>query len=76
VRGSCLGFCDISNILEGTAGKNPSDCEADFKEIVRCMADGRNHVPCCDEANIPRICQERDSPNNYQDYIRTRLLSN
>ena len=50
VRTRCLGFCSIDNIMEGKAGQNPSACEPDFKKIVRCMADGRNHIPCCERA--------------------------
>ncbi len=44
--------------MEGRAGENPSECEDDFKRIVRCMADGRNHVPCCEAANVPAVCQD------------------
>ena len=50
VRTRCLGFCSIDNIMEGKAGQNPSACEPDFKKIVGCMADGRNHIPCCERA--------------------------
>ena len=52
VRTRCLGFCSIDNIMEGKAGQHPSACEPDFKKIVRCMADGRNHIPCCDKAQV------------------------
>ena len=55
VRTRCLGFCSIDNIMEGKAGQHPSACEPDFKKIVRCMADGRNHIPCCDRARVGGI---------------------
>lgn len=55
---SCLGFCNIQSILEGNTGQDPESCEADFPAIVKCMADGRNHVPCCIEAGVPDICRD------------------
>ncbi|XP_066906093.1 Ig-like and fibronectin type-III domain-containing protein 1 [Halyomorpha halys] len=58
VSQSCLGFCNIHSILEGTTGQDPEHCETDFQSIVRCMADGRNHVPCCMEEKVPDICQD------------------
>lgn len=57
VSEKCLGFCTIHNILDGTAGIEPDACEADFPRIVRCMADGRNHQPCCQTKKIPDVCQ-------------------
>lgn len=54
----CLGFCNIQSILEGNTGQDPENCEADFPSIVKCMADGRNHVPCCIQENVPDICQD------------------
>lgn len=38
VSSSCLGFCNIQNILDGTTGQDPENCEPDFKSIVKCMA--------------------------------------
>uniref|UniRef100_T1HB70 Uncharacterized protein n=1 Tax=Rhodnius prolixus TaxID=13249 RepID=T1HB70_RHOPR len=55
---SCLGFCNIQSILDGTTGQDPEHCESDFQSIVKCMADGRNHVPCCIEEKVPDICQD------------------
>ncbi|XP_050529397.1 Ig-like and fibronectin type-III domain-containing protein 1 isoform X2 [Daktulosphaira vitifoliae] len=58
VSSSCLGFCNIQSILDGNTGQDPENCEPDFKSIVKCMADGRNHVPCCIQEGIPDICQD------------------
>ncbi|KAF7279649.1 hypothetical protein GWI33_006881 [Rhynchophorus ferrugineus] len=58
VSSGCLGFCNIQSILEGSTGQDPENCEQDFPSIVRCMADGRNHVPCCIHENVPDICQD------------------
>ncbi|KAL0821463.1 hypothetical protein ABMA28_004934 [Loxostege sticticalis] len=57
VSKSCLGFCSIQTILEGT-GQDPESCQPDFPAIVKCMADGRNHVPCCVQERVPDICQD------------------
>lgn len=58
VSSSCFGFCNIQSILEGNTGQDPEHCEKDFPVIVRCMADGRNHVPCCIQEGVPDICQD------------------
>ena len=72
VSKSCLGFCNIKNILEGTTGElwalrphitlsvgtSPTQCEADFPNIVSCMADGRDHLPCCLDQGIPGACSD------------------
>lgn len=34
----CLGFCSLQQILNGTTGQEPEECEADFPTIVKCMA--------------------------------------
>ncbi|TRY80837.1 hypothetical protein TCAL_04329 [Tigriopus californicus] len=75
VSEKCLGFCDIRNILEGKAGQNPAECEEEFPDIVMCMADGRNHVPCCEEARIPDICQDMCSGayTRRSDALKTHL---
>ncbi|XP_045488804.1 Ig-like and fibronectin type-III domain-containing protein 2 isoform X1 [Pieris rapae] len=57
VSRGCLGFCSIQTILEGT-GQDPETCQPDFPSIVKCMADGRNHVPCCIQEKVPDICQD------------------
>lgn len=58
VISACLGFCSIHNILEGETGIEPEACETHFPYIVKCMADMRNHVPCCEKERVPDICQD------------------
>ncbi|XP_025837036.1 Ig-like and fibronectin type-III domain-containing protein 1 [Agrilus planipennis] len=58
VSPNCLGFCNIQSILEGNTGQDPEHCESDFPSIVKCMADGRNHIPCCIQERVPDICQD------------------
>ncbi|XP_058985320.1 Ig-like and fibronectin type-III domain-containing protein 2 [Musca domestica] len=75
VSQSCMGFCNVHNILDGTTGIEPEACEKDFPRIVRCMADGRNHVPCCVEKQIPDLCQDmcRGEYTPFGDMLRTRV---
>lgn len=71
----CLGFCNIHNIIDGTAGIEPDACEADFPRIVKCMADGRNHLPCCERKKIPDVCQDmcQGEYTPFTDYVRSRV---
>ncbi|XP_063243751.1 Ig-like and fibronectin type-III domain-containing protein 1 isoform X2 [Bacillus rossius redtenbacheri] len=75
VSSQCYGFCDIQSILEGNTGKDPENCEADFPAIVRCMADGRNHIPCCIQEGVPDICQDvcRGEYTTITDNIKTHF---
>ncbi|KAH8405330.1 hypothetical protein KR222_005359 [Zaprionus bogoriensis] len=75
ISSECMGFCNVHNILDGTTGIDPEVCERDFPSIVRCMADGRNHVPCCVEKQIPDLCQDmcRGEYTPFTDKLRTRV---
>ena len=48
----------LQNILDGSVTTHPTECESDFPAIVECMAAGRNHVPCCEKAQVPDVCQD------------------
>jgi len=59
VTTKCQAFCNLKAILDGeTGGTSPTECEADFPRIVTCMADGRDHEPCCREAGVPDACRD------------------
>ncbi|CAG0886259.1 unnamed protein product [Darwinula stevensoni] len=75
VTTDCLGFCRLSNIIDGTTDADPDACDAQFPAIVRCMADGRNHVPCCVEQAVPDICLEvcRGEYTVHTDDVRTHF---
>ncbi|EDW26268.1 GL24598 [Drosophila persimilis] len=75
VSAQCMGFCNVHNILDGTTGIDPEACEKDFPSIVRCMADGRNHVPCCVDKQIPDLCQDmcRGEYTPFTDRLKTRV---
>lgn len=55
---SCQGFCNLKSIMDGSTGVDPTDCEDDFPAIVNCMADGRDHLPCCLESGVPPACTD------------------
>ncbi|XP_055908191.1 Ig-like and fibronectin type-III domain-containing protein 2 [Eupeodes corollae] len=75
VSKECTGFCNVHNIIDGTTGVEPEVCEKDFPIIVKCMADGRNHVPCCEQRGIPDICQDmcRGEYSPFTDLLKTRV---
>lgn len=75
VTTQCLGFCTIHNIMDGTTGVEPDICEDDFPRIVKCMADGRNHLPCCEEKKIPDLCQDmcRGEYTPFTDLVKSRV---
>ena len=54
----CQSFCNLKSILDGSTGIDPASCETDFPSIVSCMADGRDHLPCCLEAGVPPACTD------------------
>lgn len=75
VTSQCLGFCTIHNIIDGTTSIEPEMCEKDFPRIVQCMADGRNHLPCCEREHIPDLCQDmcQGEYTPFSDYVRSRV---
>lgn len=75
VTQECVGFCNVHNIIDGTTGIEPEVCEKDFPNIVKCMADGRNHIPCCEQKAIPDLCQDmcRGEYTPFTDLLRTRV---
>lgn len=75
VSNKCLGFCTIHNIIDGTAGVEPDVCESDFPRIVKCMADGRNHLPCCERKKIPDVCQVINFIHVYSSSEQTNISS-
>lgn len=75
IADKCLGYCTVHNILDGTTGVEPDACETDFPSIVKCMADGRNHQPCCVKADVPDICQDMcmGEYSPYTDLAKSRV---
>ncbi|GAB0093957.1 Fibronectin type-III domain-containing protein [Sergentomyia squamirostris] len=75
VSSKCIGYCTVHNILDGTTGIDPEACETDFPGIVKCMADGRNHMPCCEKKGVPDLCQDmcRGEYTPFTDYLKSRV---
>lgn len=75
VSSSCLGFCNLKSILDGETGSDPAACDPEFPRIARCMADGRDHVPCCRSAGVPPVCQDlcQGEYNIQTDNIKTQF---
>ena len=75
VSKACLGFCSISNIMGGKTKVNPGNCEPSFPTIVSCLADDRDHEPCCLEAGVPPYCRDmcRGQYNNVTDQLKTQF---
>ena len=73
VTATCLPFCSLKAILDGSTEVEPSACESDFPAIVSCMADGRDHLPCCLAAGVPPACTDlcRGSYTVHTDSLRT-----
>ncbi|CAG7831790.1 unnamed protein product, partial [Allacma fusca] len=74
VSKGCLGFCTLQSILDGSTGE-PTLCENEFPLIVKCMADGRDHVPCCIREGVPDICQDlcRGEYTTVTDNVKTHF---
>ncbi|XP_055693632.1 Ig-like and fibronectin type-III domain-containing protein 1 [Lutzomyia longipalpis] len=75
VSSKCMGYCTVHNILDGTTGIDPEACEVDFPSIVKCMADGRNHMPCCEKRGVPDLCQDmcRGEYTPFTDLLKSRV---
>lgn len=75
VSQTCMGYCVLHNIIDGTTGTEPELCESDFPSIVQCMADGRNHMPCCEQKKVPDLCQDmcRGEYTPFTDYLKSRV---
>ena len=53
----CNGFCNFRGLLTETPKAHIfAICYNHLPQLIKCLTDGRNHVPCCEQQNIPRIC--------------------
>ncbi|CDW55065.1 carboxypeptidase e [Trichuris trichiura] len=55
VRPNCLSLCSYSITVQEFADFR-EQCVQDLKAIVECAGDGRDHRPCCIEAEVPDPC--------------------
>ena len=75
VTAACRGFCSVDSVLAGDVGSSPAACEAEFPAIVSCMADGRDHQPCCAAAGVPPACRDmcRGEYTVVTDHLRSQF---
>ena len=53
----CNGFCNFKGLLTQTPKAHIfAICYNHMSQLIKCLTDGRNHIPCCERQNIPRIC--------------------
>lgn len=59
VPSSCLDYCEFSQLVQnnkqGSFG-SPKMCFNHIGSITKCLTDGRNHLPCCVQNHIPKVC--------------------
>jgi len=56
VSTACQQLCSLKTIIAGRPDVHQLDCKAEYADILSCIADGRNHMPCCIDAGIPQAC--------------------
>lgn len=52
----CFGYCTLQGIVTGRHS-SPRSCLEYIGVLTQCLTDGRNHMPCCVEQNIPVVCR-------------------
>lgn len=53
----CNGFCNLKGLLAQTPKAHTfAICYNHMPQLIKCLTDGRDHVPCCERENIPRVC--------------------
>lgn len=69
----CVPFCNIDNLVTRTPSPGAAvTCINYMTPMVKCLADGRNHLPCCKKQNVPDVCL----PSCIGDYNLTRVVDN
>ena len=58
VPSACLTFCHFKGLIgDGPPPNVIQSCIHHLSSITKCLADGRNHMPCCQKQNIPHVCR-------------------
>ena len=61
VASSCAGLCDLDHMFHASpAATAPllARCSAHLATVYRCLADGRDHAPCCLDSGVPELCAD------------------
>lgn len=54
----CRPLCNLNAMIsDQTKPYMYTLCYNYMSHIFRCIADGRNHLPCCQRQNVPQLCQ-------------------
>ncbi|RWS18051.1 Ig-like and fibronectin type-III domain-containing protein C25G4.10 [Dinothrombium tinctorium] len=57
VSSACLPYCHIKNLVSMSMSTNVAlTCFQNMKPMMKCLSDGRNHIPCCRQQNVPDVC--------------------
>ena len=54
----CRGWCDLDTLYYRSSHLARAQCEDDLDKIYSCLADGRNHAPCCLDSGVPELCTD------------------
>lgn len=56
-----MDYCEFSQLVQNNkqGGNSLSSrmCFNHIGSITKCLTDGRDHMPCCVAAHIPKVCQ-------------------
>ena len=61
VASSCAGLCDLDHMFHASpAATAPllARCSAHLAAVFSCLADGRDHAPCCLDSGVPELCAD------------------
>ena len=58
VTASCLGLCDLQTLFYSGSRLPVSSCSPSLASVFSCLADGRDHSPCCLDAGVPGLCTD------------------
>jgi hypothetical protein len=55
----CHDFCQFKGLISDAqpSGHSIQSCIHHLGSITKCLADGRDHMPCCRQQNIPEPCR-------------------
>lgn len=86
VSSTCLDFCSLSSIMDGSITVDPDQCDSDFPNIIKCMAGNSRWIgsngstlidlpfPVKDGRNHVPCCQNQGVPDICQDICRGEYL--
>ena len=56
---ACQGYCDLNTLYYRSSElARDATCTQDLDQIFTCLADGRNHAPCCLASGVPELCTD------------------